>query len=269
MDKKTREKILAKRELIKYSAKRAYFGKLTGAGLSDAYAQFKHSQDWPKPITSANVVVGKIDGTVICRALWHEMSYNPLRFGKVSPFLHNGREDIYHFCRAGVSETFPAFHIVEKLRHKMIDFMVLNGRSRGQWSDKIDAHDGRVTIKLVDGHSDDMYKTLSMLREMIKMIASQNLEDFKRKNYRDQMLTVISKRHPNGVRDDNTAVMKHQSAPVVMYEPTPEELAEDRMDNAEESAQITASNRKYVPFNQYKQARSDLAGFANIRSKQK
>ena len=268
MDKKTREKILAKRELIKYSANRAYFGKLTGAGLSDAYAQFKHSQDWPKPITSANVVAGKIDGTVICRALWHEMSYNPLRFGKVSPFLHNGREDIYHFCRAGVSETFPAFHIVEKLRHKMIGFMMLNGRSRGQWYDKIDTHDGRVTIKLVDGHSDDMYKLLSMLREMIRIITSQNLEDFKRKNYCTQMLTVISKRHPNGSRDDVAAVVKKLEQPV-MRDSTPEELAEDRMDKAEESAQITASNRKYVPFNQYKQARSDLAGFANIRNKQK
>ena len=116
MDKKAKQKIFAKREIVKYSAQRAYIGKLTGAGLAGAYGQFKHTQDWDKPITSANVVVGHIDGGVICRALWYEMSYNPARFGKVSPFTYKGREDIYHFCRVGVPENFPGYEIIEKIQ---------------------------------------------------------------------------------------------------------------------------------------------------------
>ena len=126
MDKKTRQKIFSKREVVKYSANRAYFGKMTGAGLAKAYGLFKHTQDWDKPVTSATVLVGKIDGGVICRALWNEMSYNPLRFGNVSPFLYKGKEDIYHFCRNGVPETFPGFEFIEKIRHKMTSSFILH-----------------------------------------------------------------------------------------------------------------------------------------------
>lgn len=264
MDKKSRQQIFSKREVVKYSASRAYFGKLTGVGLSDAYGQFKHTQDWDKPIVRANVNVGKIDGGVICRALWYEMSYNPARFGKTSPFLHNGTENIYHFCRNGASENTLGFEIIERIHHKMIDFMTLNGRAKGQWYDCIDAKDGMVTIEFVDGHSDDTYKVLSMLREMIRFVTNQNLADFKRKTYRDQMLTVINKRHPNGVREDKQIVAKTEvKFPQTM---TPEEAAEDRLDKAEESAQITIENRKYVPSEQYMQARRELNQFKDMRT---
>ena len=261
MDKKTKQKIFSKRELIKYSPQRAYFGKLTGAALATAFGQFKQSQDWEKPITSARVNVGKISGGVICHALWNEMSYNPARFGKVSPFMYNGKEDIYHFCRNGVPESFPGFEIIEKLRHKMIDFMVLNGRNKGCWYDNIDTESGYVVIRLINGHSDDNYKALSLLREMIRIVVTQNLEDFKHKAYRVQMLNVIDKRHPNGVRDEKAVVIPT----VFPREMTPEEKEEDRLDRAEEQAQITAENRKYVSSAQYRQARSDLKEIADIK----
>ena len=269
MDKKTKNAIFSKREVVKYNADRAYFGKLKASNLSNAYGRFKHSQDWDKPITSANVVIGKIDGTVICRALWYEMSYNPARFGKVSPFVYKDREDIYHFCRCGVPETFPGFEIIEKIRHKMINFMVLNGKSKGQWYDVINAKEGIVTISLVDGHSDDNYKILSLLREMIRIVTNQNLEDFKRKQYRTQMLTVIDKRHPNGVRDMKSVASPVVKLPEYPVEMTAEEREEDRLDKAEESARITAENRRYVPRQQYDQARADLKSFATIRANRK
>lgn len=269
MDKKTRNAIFSKREVVKYNASRAYFGKLTASGLANAYGLFKHSQDWDKPITSATVPVGKIDGGVVCRALWYEMSYNPARFGKVSPFVYKGREDVYHFCRCGVPETFQGAEIIEKIRHKMIDFMVLNGKSKGQWYDVVNAKDGLVTISFVDGHSDDNYKVLSLLREMIRIITNQNLEDFKRKQYRNQMLTVINKRHPNGIRNEKSVVCPVIKSPDYPVKMTPEEIEEDRLDKAEESARITAENRKYVPRQQYNQARADLTSFANIRANRK
>lgn len=262
MDKKSRQKIFSKREVIKYSANRAYFGKLTGIGLADAYAQFKHSQDWDKPITKAKVKVGKIDGVVICHALWNEMSYNPLRFGKESPFMYKGREDIYHFCREGVPADFPGFKVIEKIHHKMIDFMMLNGRKLGKWYDIIDTENGSVTIKFVDGHSDDNYKVLSMLREMIRFVTNQNTEDFKHKAYRDQMLTVINKRHPNGIRDNKPVVQLQK-----LIEDTDSYSEEDRLDKAEESAQITLDNQKYVPEAQFEQAENDIATIRNMKTK--
>lgn len=265
MDKKTKNAIFSKRELIKYSANRAYFGTLTGAGLSRAYGVFKHTKDWDRPIVNANVSVGKIDGGVICRALWHEMSYNPVRFGSVSPFVYKGREDIYHFCRQGVSKDFRGFEVVEKIRHKLIDFMMLNGRAKGQWYDNIYTTNGNVTIKLIDGHSDDNYKVLSLLRETIRLITSQNLEDFKRKSYRVQMLNVINARHPKGVRDNGTVPMLPKPVNIPLSDKNNDDF-EDRMDKALESALITAETGQYRPENQLTQARADIDRLVGIKA---
>ena len=270
MDKKTKQKIFSIRDLLKYSAQRAYFGKLTGAGLADAYGLFKHSQDWDKPITSAKVSVGKIDGSVICGALWNEMSYNPVRFGKVSPFMYKGKEDIYHFCRCSVPETFPGFQVIEKIRHKMIDFLMLNGRAKGEWHDVINTQNGTVTINFIDGHSDDNYKALTKLREMIRIVVSQNLEDFKHKAYRMQMLTVINKKHPNGIRDNTATVSEHIQKPHFLpLSEMEEDTPEDILDREIERDQITASNRKYVPKEQYKQACENLKAFKEAKKYQK
>ena len=267
MDKKSKQKIVAKRDVVKYDANRTYFGKLKIDNLAAAYGLFKHTHDWDNPVTDAKVLVGQIDGAEICRALWYEMSYNPMRFGRVSPFIYKGREDIYHFCRCGVPEDFPGFEIIEKIRHKMIDFMTLNGRAKGQWYDVIENRDGYVTIYLVDGHSDDNYKVLSKLREMIRWVANQNLEDFKRKAYRMAMLKVIDSRHPNGVRD-NGGVMQPQKAVNLPLPMTPEELAEDREDKAIESAQITAETGQYRSDEQFAQAKADLEKIVSMRKQQ-
>ena len=265
MDKKTRQKIFAKRELIKYSANRAYFGKLTGTGLADAYGLFKHTQEWDEPITSATDEVGKIENEVICRALWHEMSYNPARFGKVSPFLHNGKESVYRFCDKPVSQDIPGFNVLEKLRSRIIQFMDLNKLPNGAWNADIKDTDGKICISYIDGHSDNNYKKLSLLQQMIRLVISQNLEDFNRKQYRMQMLNVIAKRHPNGVRDGVKADKKVvlPTEPVVM---SAEEIAEDRMDRELESAQITLENKKYVSQAQFEQAQDDIKTIRNMKA---
>ena len=247
---------------IRYSAKRAYFGKLTGAGLAAAYGQFKHTHDWDKPVTSANVTVGHIDGTVICRALWYEMSYNPIRFGQVSPFSLNRKDVMFRFCDHPVPEDTPGHEILEKLRHKMIAFMTLNGRNIGQWHDVVEAPHGVVRISLVDGHSDDNYKVLTKLREMIRIVVSQNLKDSKLKSYGPAMQAVICERHPNGIRGDNHFV---SSTPKPVYS----EAFDDRLLDAEDSAQITAETGQYRPVEQYEQAVEDLKFFKGTSIKQK
>ncbi len=257
MDKTSKREIISGRDALKYNVNRAYFGKLTGAALVDAYAVFKHSQKWDNPIRSANVLVGNIDGGVICRALWYEMSYNPMRFGNVSPFKYDGDENIFRFCRGVGSQTFSAPEILEKIRCKLIGFMMLNSKNGGQWYDKIDAQDEKIAIKFVDGHSDDNYKKLSLLRESIKIITAQNMADFKISSYRVQMLNVIATRHPNGNRDAERA-QSYTPKTVNWWDMGPEELEEERVDKALESAQITMDNRKYVPYRQYSQARADI-----------
>lgn len=269
MDKNTKQKIDSKREVIKYSAERAYFGRLTGAGLASAFHVFKHTHDWDRPVTSTNVTVGYIDGGVICRALWNEMSYNPVRFGNVSPFLCNGKNSIYRFCDHPVSEDTPGYETVEALRHKMIDFLTLNGRKVGKWYDIVNTDkNGNVLISLVDGYSDDNYKVLTKLREMIRLITSQNLEDFKHKAYRDQMIKVINKRHPNGVRDDKFVAYKENNTSDLPRPMTREEIEEERLDRDIENAQITEETGKYRPVDQYEQAKADLARFAALRTQQ-
>lgn len=254
------------REVLRYEPKRAYFDKFTTENLSVAYGQFKHTQSWDKPVLRTTVRVGKVDGGVICRALWNEMSYNPLRFGNVSPFIHNGTENIYHFCRCGVPEDSPCYKVMEKVRYELIDFMALNGRAKNQWYDNIDTENGMVVLTFVDGHSDDKYKMLSKLREAIKLITRQNVEDFKDKAHYAEMLKVIYVRHPNGIRKAKDAIVKQQYG--LPKEITPEEeLKEDRLDKAEESAQITLDNGSYVPTEQYEQALEYMNSMKNTKTK--
>ena len=149
----------------------------------------------------------------------------------------------------------------------MIDFMTLNGRAKGQWYDKIDTKDGIVTINFVDGHSDDNYKVLTGLREMIRLVTSQNLKDLRRKKYNTEMLKVIKTRHPNGVRGANSVVQNVIGTYNVPQYMTPEEIIEDRLDKAEENAQITLDNQKYVSNEQYEQAVTDVQDMINMKTK--
>ena len=135
----------------------------------------------------------------------------------------------------------------------MIGFMKLNALPNGQWNDVINTANGYVNIKFVDGHSDTNYKILSKLREIMRLVTTQNTKDFDRKKYRTEMLRVIDSRHPNGIRYNNAVSNVPTPRPL-----TPEEAAEDRMDKAEENAQITAENYRYFSSKDYKQALQDL-----------
>ena len=81
------------RSFLKYSAQRAYFGELTGDALSRLYQRLDRCE-YGTPVT---IKIGKINGDVICRALWREMSFNPGYFGTVSPFVFNGVNNIFMF----------------------------------------------------------------------------------------------------------------------------------------------------------------------------
>ena len=88
------------RNILRYDTSKAYFGSFTANDLSNAVGRIKASRNWTNPIDAVNIYIGHIDGDVICNALWHEMSYNPVRFGTVSPFMFHGKNSLYHFCNS-------------------------------------------------------------------------------------------------------------------------------------------------------------------------
>ena len=250
------------RSILRYNANRAYMGNLTGAELNGAFELFVRSQDWDKPIISQAIDTGYIDGTIICRAVWHEMSYNPKRFGTVSPFLHNGRENIYHFCQDGneVPLDTPGYPVVAEIRQKMRNFLFYNKLENGSWYDVVDSSKGNMVVRFVSGASDNKYKMLATLRDMIHIVASQNSKDVNIAAYRNAMKPIIDARHPNGVRAKKEPYCADKILTQEKQRRAFEQACQERMDDAEESAMITLDSRTRsgISAEQYEQAVEDL-----------
>ena len=192
---------------LKYSARRKYIGEFSATALSDAASQLKRGRCYNKPLQSADVHIGKIDGDVICNALWREMSCNPVRFGDVSPFVFAGHNNIFKFC-----ETYNGNDsVLQQIRDLLIDFMRLNRNPNTKsWRDVIYTSAGNVSVIIYDdGHFNHVYRMLADLRDCIKVIAGQNVADFKAGNpYRDAIIKKISKQsvRPDCVMDNSVNV---------------------------------------------------------------
>lgn len=261
------------RGVLKYSPRRAYFGNFVPQKMYDSYSKFKRTEKWNDPVTQDVVEIGNITGDVICRALWEQASYNPKRFGVVSPFMHNGRADIKYFYNNGVPSNFPGYDVWNQVREIMIEFMNLNDDPHCEDNGAIDTNRGLVRIKLINGFTNINYQKLSKLTEMIRKIISQNLQDLQRKPYREEMLGVVLKRRPD-LRDQVREIMEPKPASVIVdvEEPVSYKLSpveEERLDDAAESAQITLDNRKYVPVDQYEQALADIKVMNGIKVQNK
>lgn len=188
MSKKQKNPIL---NVLEYDASRKYFGDFTYNMLYEVYHMFKHSQKHDKPITAQRIKVGHIDGEVICRALLKQMSYNPKRFGTVSPFRHNGRENIFRFCDTELSTSAPGYDVLVEVQKLLRKFLFSNSKSNRQWFDEIRTGDGYLTISFDNMYSDKNYKKLTMLRDALQKIINQNVADFNLPEYRAEMVRVI------------------------------------------------------------------------------
>ena len=249
------------RNVLKYNARRAYIGKFTADDLDRAHGTLRRTQNLKNPINTTYVHVGHIDGNVICRALWNEMSYNPLRFGSVSPFLLGRQDAIYRFCDHKVPENTPGFEILETIRHKLIDYMSAMPNADGGWNPDINDNEGWVSL----GHYSAMYKKLTLLRKVMHIVATQNIQDFNRKAYREEMLPVIANRHPRGIRS-NAPITYIQKPIIETPQMTDDEWNNDRLDDAIDNAQITLDNQQYVSPEQYEQALNDMVAMTNMKT---
>jgi len=254
--------------VLKYDTSRHYFAGFSPDALSAAYGRLKTSASWNIPDVTTSLYVGKIDGNVICNALWNEMSYNPVRFGTVSPFVFNNKNNLFAFCdRRGASHINS--DILAEIRHKLIVYMNINSDSNGGWYDAVRTNaTGYVSIQIIDGHSNDNYKILAMLRDCITIIARQNVADFKKKRgpYRNAIIDVVRSRHPDWVRGTRAHIAQPQKKTPVMAPDVPVDDEEERFDKMMENLQITLDNEKYVSPDVYQQAQEDILAVARYQS---
>lgn len=266
--KKNEKTTMLVHDVLKYGIRRAYFGKITGKELNDAYSKFVNKESKSKPVTKTQVDVGYIDGRMICRVLWNEMSYNPVRFGDVLPLFEQADEySLFRFCddknflnyvsQVKDKTTYEVlFHVQEKLK----DFQKFNNPGGVTWNDIINPGGGKLVVKYIDGHSDDIYKKLSALRGAVRVIISQNLQDLRRKDFRTAMTEVVKKRHPNGKRGkDNISDVKRNLANNILAHESAslgEELYE--LYNREEMLTITLETSEYLSQEQCEKAKEEL-----------
>ncbi len=257
--------------VLKYDTSRRYFAGFSPDALSAAYAKLKTTEVWNIPHLTASLHVGKIDGNVICNALWNEMSYNPVRFGTVSPFVFNNKNNIFAFCdrRGATHVNGDSSHVLAEIRHNLIAFMNINANSNGGWYDAVRTNaTGYVSIAIIDGHSNNNYKILALLRNCITIIARQNVADFQKKRgpYRNAIIDVVRSRHPDLIRGTRTqGCPAYNEEPVVETDSSVEE-EEDRLDKMMENLQITLDNERYVSPEVYQQAKDDISAMARHQS---
>lgn len=252
------------KNILKYNVSRPYFGTFTASNLSTAYANIRVSSDWDNPITSVPVRVGTINGDVICDALWNEMSYNPVRFGDMSPFLHNGKNNIYHFCSNfnSVPTTPENYPILATIRGCLIEYMTLNAAPNGAWNDELKTTaDGFVTIEAPYGFANNVYKKLACLRDSLAVIARQNVADFSKKRgpYRSAIIAMVALRHPDAFRSMAPVAPIPTAHQMLADAAQDEEIYDDKYFDMLDNAAITMDNRAYVSDDLFAQAKSDHA----------
>lgn len=236
------------KSILAYNTSRPYFGSFTAANLSEAFSTLKCSQSFDKPLAKVSLYIGDINGDVICNSLWNQMSYNPVRFGNISPFYHNGRNNIYRFCEGKTqipTTDATANGIICEIRHKLIDFMNLNRGPNSQWQDIITTRNGYVDIAYEGAHSNSMYKMLANLRECVKLVARQNVADLgrRREPYRAEIIRATTLRHP-------------ELEPKPVVEPT-FEVDDEQYDKVIENLEITLANAEYYSPETIESARAE------------
>ena len=189
------------KDIIKYNTTRKYFGDWTPHELNRTYPG----------TTAVSLRIGVLSIDEICNAIWYEMSYNPKRFGTQSPFKYNGKNSLCWFIAKDLDSKNHAFHILSKIQNYLSKFWVSAIKYDNTFPTNNRFKNTYVLIKHTPQITPDSkpvpaetYQMLGYLRNCIHIIASQNLTDFDRKAYREQMIPVINSRHPDLMRPKKT-----------------------------------------------------------------
>lgn len=180
------------KQVIQYDVNRCYFGNWTPDMLSAAH---RSSLDIGK---AKQFTITPLDNDTICNVLWYEMSYNPVRFGSSSPFKVDGLNDIMLFDTE--MTRWDDTYYVTKFKQNIAYFkQVVNN----DFEDFNKTGVLPTNMYIFGSHYPD-YFVLSDLRVALHAIASQNIEDFKRKKYATEIINAVKKRHPNGIRNQQS-----------------------------------------------------------------
>jgi len=258
--------------ILKYDTSRPYFGKLKFSELYRAQGTMRRDEYYnANGSRDARILVGKIDGDIICNALWRLMEYNPGRF-TTNPFLYDGKNNIFKFVKNRIVLPTDATtaDIIIRIRQYLYDYLIANSAKNGQWQDAITTMDGGyVYTVLNDGRTGPMYKKLCLLREAVKLITAQNCADFdsKRGPYRAQIIQAVQQRHPEifkAATDTKAPVANIATEPTSHHEINIDiDAEEDKIYEKMEHIQITLNNRGNISNDLYEQAQSEMAALMN------
>lgn len=185
------------KNIIEYNTTRKYFGDWTPYELNETY-----------PGTElVHLHIGILSVDKICDALWNEMSYNPKRFGVKSPFKFNGKNSLYLFINKEIDQENNALEALSDIKTNLIKFWIHAIKYDTNFPITNQFKNTFVTIQHTPQQNanskpipDKTYKMLGFLRNCIHIIASQNITDFERKSYREQIINAVTSKHPNLIR---------------------------------------------------------------------
>ena len=189
------------KNIVKYNVTRKYFGDWTPNELNDSYICENPTQ----------LRIGVLSVDDICDALWNEMSYNPVRFGTTSPFEFDGKNSLEKFIDTPIAPDNKAFKTLSIVQSYLSRFWKLATKYDEAFKTTKHFKSNCVTITTTISTNPGSkpvpsmtYVMLGKLRNSVKAIASQNLNDFGKKTYQKQMIDVILARHPDLVRPIKT-----------------------------------------------------------------
>ena len=216
------------REVVKYNASRKYFGAWSPRELHYTYSILLRNSD----IESMSLRIGKLSEDTICNALWNEMSYNPLRWGTKSPFVFDGKNSLYDFCEKEIeSEDEETIKTLSELQNALSEFNKnvhkydLDFFKNGQLKDSI----LKIKLNMISTSVGEqklkanlVYNILACLVRSINAVCKQNLKDFDRKKYFEQIAEVIAARHPTLHRNKEplTAILQQQTINIQNVQPS-------------------------------------------------
>ena len=186
-------------EVIKYNPAREYIEGWTPNNLHNKYNRAR--KDPTRPILF--IQTGKLSATMITDAIWNEMLYNPIRFGEKNPFEHDGKTSIATFLAKHPSFNDKNENVLFNISYKLRGFLHFIGEIYPEFYTKDEINDYSIMIKCNSNNKvNDGYMALACLIRCVRLVAQQNMKDYKNKRYREQIQQVIKQRHPDMVRSN-------------------------------------------------------------------
>ena len=186
-----------RKDIIKYNVARKYFGDWNPEELNACYRS-------EEPTT---LRIGILSVDDICDTLWNEMSYNPVRFGTKNPFEIDGKNSLEKFIDTPIAPDNKAFKTLSIVQFYLSKFWRLATKYDETFA--LTKHFKSNCVTITTSFSTKpkskpipsmTYVMMANLRKSIKKIATQNLSDFGKKTYQQQMIDIILTRHPDLVR---------------------------------------------------------------------